>query len=82
MTQHASYEHYYVPAQSHWPAVGAVGLGTTVLEILISLHPCRIPHDGLLRDDCVSMDGSKVVGGLGEGRNDLPCAESIAVDLL
>ena len=23
----SKHEHYYVPAQSHWPIVGAIGLG-------------------------------------------------------
>src|SRR5687768_12747485 len=38
MTHAQSYEHYYVPAQSKWPAVGAVGLGITVLGIVGLIH--------------------------------------------
>lgn len=30
--------HYYVPAQSHWPIVGSIGLCTTVLGIVNMIH--------------------------------------------
>lgn len=38
MTHGSSYEHYYVPSQSKWPAVGAIGLGTMVLGIVGLIH--------------------------------------------
>lgn len=38
------YEHYYVPAQSHWPIVGSVGLGLMATGIANILHDVGIGH--------------------------------------
>jgi cytochrome c oxidase subunit 3 len=38
------YQHYYVPAQSHWPAVGAVALGLMATGIANILHDKGIGH--------------------------------------
>lgn len=38
------YEHYYVPAQSHWPIVGSIGLGAMAVGIANILHDKGIGH--------------------------------------
>lgn len=38
------YEHYYVPAQSHWPFVGSIGLGCMATGIVNLLHDNGIGH--------------------------------------
>lgn len=38
------YEHYYVPAQSHWPITGALGLGAIAIGIANLLHDDPIGH--------------------------------------
>jgi cytochrome c oxidase subunit III len=36
--------HYYVPAQSHWPITGSLGLGATVIGVVNMLHDNPIGH--------------------------------------
>ncbi len=38
MAKSTAYEHYYVPASSHWPIIGSIGLGTTMIGIANLLH--------------------------------------------
>jgi cytochrome c oxidase subunit III len=40
----AHYEHYYVPAQSHWPITGALGLGSLAIGIANLLHNDPVGH--------------------------------------
>lgn len=44
MTQQRHYEHYYVPAQSKWPAIGAIGLGIMVLGIVGLIQKTALGH--------------------------------------
>ena len=39
-----AYKHYYVPAQSHWPIVGAIGLGSMAIGGANLLHGEPIGH--------------------------------------
>lgn len=39
-----SYEHYYVPEQSHWPIVGAIGLGSMAVGGANLLHGEPVGH--------------------------------------
>lgn len=38
------YEHYYVPAQSHWPITGSIALGFMALGIVNLIHHNQIGH--------------------------------------
>jgi len=44
MAQATSHDHYYVPPQSHWPILGSIGLGATMLGIANLLHGKTIGH--------------------------------------
>jgi cytochrome c oxidase subunit 3 len=39
-----NHDHYYVPAQSHWPIIGSLGLGATMLGIVNLIHGHWIGH--------------------------------------
>lgn len=58
MSQH---EHYYVPAQSKWPVIGAIGLFLLVIGLASLIHATRPSAEGTLTQPLIFLCSGMVV---------------------
>lgn len=52
MSQH---EHYYVPAQSKWPVIGAIGLFLLVIGLASLIHATRPSYEGTMTQPLIFL---------------------------